>query len=211
MSAKKTIPVGARFASLVVISTADVKSQKSRSLCRCDCGKESIVYNRSLITGNTGSCGCMSSRTNQHYVKHGLSHSKIWNCWNGMMQRCFNPKTPSFKNYGGRGITVCKRWITFENFADDMGNPPQDLTLERVNNDLGYSPDNCKWGTRKEQSRNQRPRLLGKHHLKESDVREIKARYTSSSVTQMKLAQDFSVSPACINQILTGKRWRHVA
>lgn len=209
MSAKKSIPVGTRFASLIVVRSAEPKDWKSRSVCQCDCGIETTVYNNSLLNGNTGSCGCMGSRYNRP-IKHGLSNTEIWNIWKNMMQRCHNQKAPAFKNYGGRGITVCDRWQTFENFVADVGQRPVGLTLERKNNELGYSPDNCKWATRREQRLNQRPRRLGIKHLSESSVREIRLRYSSGTVTQAQLAADFAVSTTCINSILAFKRWKHV-
>ncbi len=87
---------------------------------------------------------------------HGLSRSKIYNIWDAMMQRCYNPKNARYKDYGGRGIRVCNRWRRFENFYSDMGQPSEGMTLDRKNNDRGYSPRNCKWSTRLEQQRNNR-------------------------------------------------------
>lgn len=89
-------------------------------------------------------------------LKHGMRRTKLWSVWQGMLNRCRNPKVPAFVNYGGRGITVCDRWLVFQNFAEDMGNPPLGMLLDRVDNSIGYTPDNCRWATRTEQNRNRR-------------------------------------------------------
>ena len=89
-------------------------------------------------------------------TKHGLSKTPVYNSWLAMISRCNNHNRNQYKNYGGRGITVCSRWLEFKNFFEDMGERPDGLTIERKNNNLGYFKENCKWATKIEQSRNQR-------------------------------------------------------
>lgn len=94
-------------------------------------------------------------------LRHGMSKEKIHYTWKNMKARCFNKARPGYKNYGGRGITVCDRWLVFENFLADMGECPEGRSLDRINNDGNYEPSNCRWATRLEQSHNSsRPRLL---------------------------------------------------
>ena len=121
--------------------------------CRCDCGKTKLIPGGSLRSGSTKSFGCYHS---QQY--HHRSKTPIWNCWKNMLQRCYNPKNPCYKNYGGRGIIVCDRWKEFVNFLADMGERPAGMSLDRINNDGNYEPGNCRWATRKQQSQNRRPR-----------------------------------------------------
>lgn len=91
---------------------------------------------------------------------HGQSYSKTYHAWIELRARCQNPKHAHFPDYGGRGITVCDRWQTFENFRADMGDMPKGLQIDRINNDLGYAPDNCRWASRKQQARNRRGNRL---------------------------------------------------
>lgn len=120
-------------------------------LCRCDCGKTTVAASRWIKHGNTTSCGCS-------HAKHKMTGTRTWIVWTGMKGRCSNPKNEDYPRYGGRGISVCDRWKeSFSDFYADMGDPPtKSHTLDRVNNELGYSPENCRWATRKEQNRNTR-------------------------------------------------------
>jgi len=157
---------GKKFGRLSVIKqTGKDKNGHSLWLCKCDCGKEKIILGISLQSGCTKSCGCLKKELDKkRNLKHNHAQrgkvSKTYNSWVHMIQRCTNPNCEIYKHYGGRGIKVCKRWLKFENFLEDIGEIPKGLTLDRVDNNKGYSPKNCKLSTIKEQSRNKRNNIL---------------------------------------------------
>ncbi len=127
--------------------------------CRCDCGKEVLVARQGLTSGQTASCGClfseMMAERNRQHSTHGLSKSKVYHIWRNMHQRCRNPHHTSYSRYGARGIKVCARWASFENFLADMGQPPDDsYTLDRINTQGNYEPGNCRWATPRQQANN---------------------------------------------------------
>ena len=133
-------------------------------LCGCDCGKETTVRVNDLQSGNTRSCGCLYKTINiKHSHNRKNKQSKTYRAWVDMRQRCTNKNNKRYKDYGGRNppITVCDRWDikkggSFENFLKDMGKCPSGLSLDRINNDLEYYKENCRWATPKEQQRNKK-------------------------------------------------------
>lgn len=122
-------------------------------VCDCDCGGETLVPASSLSSGNTRSCGCLLQDT---ITKHGGAGKRSYNTWRAMIRRCNNPEDKDYPRYGGKGITVCDRWLDYTVFAEDMGEPPDGHTLDRVDNSGGYCPENCRWATLRQQNRNSR-------------------------------------------------------
>ena len=169
---------GQRFGRLVAIKYIGRENGRTLWRCKCDCGSESITGYSNLMSGNTRSCGCLEKEnlsSKEFRRNHRRSASKdlditlrghpLYGLWSSMLTRCYNPSSGSYKHYGGRGITVCDRWLPqnlgFENFIKDMGpRPGSSYTLDRINNDGDYCPENCRWATPQQQGNNKRTSIV---------------------------------------------------
>ena len=130
-------------------------------LCLCECGKTHLAESSCLRSGATQSCGCIRrERAVGRNTSHGRRYSPEYASWCAMLRRCTNPTATDYSRYGGRGITVCERWLRFETFFADMGPRAAGRTLERIDNEKGYEPLNCRWATTTEQNRNKRTNVI---------------------------------------------------
>ena len=140
---------GEKFGKWNVLRKSKPSSGHTMWSCICECGRLSDIYSRHLRTGKSKGCLMCAIST------HGMSKYPEWIVWMAMRSRCLNKNHVAYKQYGGRGITICDRWVdSFENFYEDMGFRPEKHSLDRIDNSKGYSKDNCKWSSCKDQSNN---------------------------------------------------------
>lgn len=152
---------GRKFERLTVLKKSGKRGAKILWECICECGATHFATTSDLNYGSVKSCGCLLSGKTSRNARHGHSprsgrQSQTYNSWRGMLDRCEKPNHISYPYYGGKGVTVCDRWKSFENFLSDMGNRPSGKTIDRINSDGNYEPSNCRWATIAEQNRNRK-------------------------------------------------------
>lgn len=155
--------IGEKFNRLFVISISGKRLYNKIYLCKCDCGKEVNVEGNKIKSGHTKSCGClqkeiMSSIKTKHGLLKGGKNNKIFSMWQNMKNRCLNKNVPAYKNYGGRGICICEEWLDSSNFIDWVlsNGWKENLQIDRIDNNKGYSPDNCRFVNRSQNILNSR-------------------------------------------------------
>ncbi|RLB06914.1 MAG: hypothetical protein DRG27_06945 [Deltaproteobacteria bacterium] len=164
---KEIIKAGDKYNKLTAIRFDHKKENRQYWLFKCDCGNEKVIYVNHIKNGHTKSCGCLQR---ERHTTHNRCYSSTYRSWASMKDRTTNPKNDRYNSYGGRGITICKRWLKFENFYKDMGKRPKGMTLDRIDNDKGYYKENCRWATRSEQQNNRRTNHLIVYNGKEKTV-----------------------------------------
>jgi hypothetical protein len=175
-----------RFGRWRVVHFEKIEKGVSLWSCVCDCGARRLVRGQNLVKGSSLSCGCYKrERIIEAHRTHGMRGTKIYRAWVAMKTRCVNKNHSDYHRYGGRGITVCKRWVnSFENFQHDMGPRPTRASLERKNNNRGYSPSNCVWGTRQQQGANKATSIMYKGKCLSEWAREL-------SISKVTLCQRY--------------------
>ena len=177
------------------------KHKKWKALC--DCGKEKIVFIENLVRGKSVSCGCFRGELSGDRVRtHGQSgRTNTYRSWSHMKGRCLNETDAAYGDYGGRGISICDRWMTFEMFFEDMGHCPSGFSIERIDVNKGYEPSNCKWIKRNLQPRNTRAT-----RFTEPSIKTIRQKL-SIGAAPSSLALEYGVSSGHIRQIKNNKIW----
>ena len=148
-----------KFGRLKVLEIAEQnKKGQHKWICRCICGNIIKIFGSDLRSFHTQSCGCLKKDlTIKRNTTHKMTNSNEFKIWQAMKTRCYNQQTTRYKDYGGRGITICNEWKnSFETFYEDMGKRPKGLSIDRIDNDKGYFKENCMWATQKQQARNMR-------------------------------------------------------
>jgi hypothetical protein len=171
-------------------------------MCNCECGNTKAVTQNHLTKGSTKSCGCLK-KEQKPGLTHGMKYTPIYAVWQGIKSRCYKPSHRSYQRYGGKGISVCDRWLySFENFYQDMGEGyKKGLDIDRINNKGNYEPGNCRWSTRAENCRNR-----SSTRLSAEDIGLIKSIYVAGTPKLALIANEFGVSKTTIHEVANNKR-----
>ena len=189
--------IGYKFGRLVVLQWQGKNKQGNNTwLCECECGNKVVVRTADLNNGHTKSCGCLSKDSFRAVItKHEKRNTRLYSVWANMRTRCNNPSAERFDQYGGRGITICKEWERFETFYDwAMANGySNDLSIDRIDNSKGYSPNNCRWASSAEQNSNTR-----RNHLITSD---------GKTQTMTQWAEEIGIPARTLESRLNRSHW----
>jgi len=206
--------VGLKFNRLTVLNRVPIEREPGGRVrvwwaCSCECGGETTIEASSLKSGNIQSCGCLRkesviaiSTNRREYRDCTIKKIPGYPSWVSMKSRCLNPEHDAYHNYGGRGITVCDEWLEFSNFHRDMGVPPMGTTLERVDNNRGYSKENCIWADATTQARNRRT-----NKLTADLVESIRRDHRSGKYIYEGLSKKYCISVSHICNIVNNQRW----
>lgn len=192
--------VGESFGRLRVVGVGRRYGVKAWE-CVCSCGGRTVAVTHYLLSGKSTHCGCLHVSQNR---THGMSKTPTYRVWTYMITRCTNPASKSFADYGGRGISVCAEWTSFERFLADMGERPTGSSIDRIDNNLGYFKDNCRWSTAEQQCQNRRS-----NRLNPDLVREIRRR-AQAGIAKRQIARELGVSSQLIMQVIARRIWKNV-